>query len=396
MKDITDAHWRERIPSPHAPRHPLWLDAYFAAWELLAQAARPQGPEACLLALCLRYTGDGATWLDRCEAADPLLAWCEWECYQYSGDAARLAGSRARLRSRVGALARVLPGLVERFEERTAQAGLADNAYEALAVECSARIARTLGDEALAARFEQAWRACCQALNAQAWAEPPGFYVDGAGHKTSAGFLPLLAGAASEAQADRLVQHLTCPDEFWRLHVAPSLSADQPRYADRGAARRGSVYPQDNYAIVKGLERYGRDALALRVADNHLTTVSHVFKETRALWDNYAPDYIEPGSIAHPDEPLAALSAIALLLETIFGLTVDAPQNALHWRPRLRETHGVEGLRVGGTLVSAQVVEHSGQLTARLTTSAPLRLHLSGAHGDEWVDVPQTFQMSLA
>jgi len=382
VKAITDAHWRERIPLPYAPRHPLWLDAYFAAWELLAQAAPPQGPEACLLALCLRYTGDGAAWLDRCEAADALRAWCEWQCFQHSADAGRLA--------------RVLPGLVERFEERTAQAGLADSAYEALAVECSARIARALGDEALAARFEQAWRACCQALNAQAWAEPTGFYVDGAGPKTSAGFLPMLAGSASEAQVDRLAQHLTCPDEFWRLHVAPALSADEPRFADRGAGRRGSVYPQDDYALIKGLERYGRDALALRVADNHLTTVSHVFKETQALWDNYAPDYIEPGSIAHPDEPLAALSAIALLLETIFGLRVNAPQNVLHWRPRLRETHGVEGLRVGSVQVSAQVVEDMGQLTARLTTSAPLRLHLSGAHGDEWIDVPQTFQMSLA
>jgi hypothetical protein len=220
--------------------------------------------------------------------------------------------------------------------------------------------------------------------------------VDDAGHKTSAGFLPMLAGVASEVQADRLVQHLTCPAEFWRLHVAPSLSADQPRYADRGAGRRGSVYPQDNYAIVKGLERYRRDALALRVADNHLTTVSHVFKETQALWENYAPDYIEPGSIAHPDEPLAALSAIALLLETIFGFRVDAPQNALHWRPHLRETHGVEGLRVGGARVSAHVVEHMGQLTARLTTSEPLRLHLSGAKGDEWLDVRQSFKTSLA
>ena len=62
----------------------------------------------------------------------------------------------------------------------------------------------------------------------------------------------------------------------------------------------------------------------------------------------------------------------------------------------MRETHGVEGLRVGGARVSAHVVEHMGQLTARLTTSAPLRLHLSGAHGDEWLDVRQSLQVSLA
>src|SRR5438105_5423342 len=188
---------RERIPLPHAPRHPLWLDAYFAAWELLAQAAQPKGPEACLLALCLRYAGDGAAaaWLDQCEAS-AVLAWCEWESFQHSADAARLAG--------------VLPGLVERFDERASRASLEAMAYDGLAAECIARGARALGDVALAERFEQAWRARCQALNAQHWAEPLGFYVDGAGHKTSAGFLPLLAGAPASAQADRLVQHLVC------------------------------------------------------------------------------------------------------------------------------------------------------------------------------------------
>src|SRR5438105_10714499 len=151
-----DTPWRERIPLPYAPRHPLWLDAYFAAWELLAQGA-PKGPDSCLLALCLRYAGEGAAWLERCEPS-ASLAWCEWQCFQHSADAARLA--------------RVLPGLAERSEERT---GLAAMAYEALAAECVAHSARALGDVALAARFEQAWRAGCQALNAQTWAKPAGF-----------------------------------------------------------------------------------------------------------------------------------------------------------------------------------------------------------------------------
>ena len=96
-----DTPWRERIPLPYAPRHPLWLDAYFAAWELLAQGA-PKGPDSCLLALCLRYAGEGAAWLEGCEPS-VSLAWCEWQCFQHSADAARLV--------------RVLPGPVERFED---------------------------------------------------------------------------------------------------------------------------------------------------------------------------------------------------------------------------------------------------------------------------------------
>ncbi len=375
-------NWRDTVPLLHAPRHPLWLDAYSGAWELLARAPIDHTqPDARLLAMCLRYALDAdalADWLDQFDANDPLRPWCEWECYQHSFDAVRLA--------------RVLPQLVEQFALRsthTPRSSLRATTHEALAAECIAHAARALGDERLAHRFTAEWRARCTALNQQYWQEPLGFYMDESSAKTSTGFWPLLVGAPSQANA--ITKHLVNPDEFWRVHVAPSLSADQPRYADRGAARRGSVYPQDNYAIIKGLERYAQHRLALRVADNHITTVSHVFKETRALWDNYAPDYIEPGSIAHPDEPLAALSAIALLIETLFGLRVDAPQRTLHWMPRLRETHGIERLRVDEAIVRAHVVERDGALQAQLATSAPLRLHWFGPNGEQWLEVQSEF-----
>ncbi len=380
------ANWREQIPIVHAPRHPLWLDAYAGAWDLLlGQPAPAVRGEACLPALCLRFAGEAAAdWLDRTDPADPRQAWCEWAYYEQRADRERLA--------------RVLPGLVEGFAARPAgAAGLAGTAHEAMAAECLARGAQALGDLALAERFRREWGARCRAL-AQAWNEPLGFYVENAAApaKTSAGFLPLLAGAPSGGQAEALVQHLARQDEFWRVHVAPSLSADEPRYADRGAGRRGSVYPQDNYAIVKGLERYGQHDLALRMADNHITTLSHVFKETRALWDNYAPDYVEPGSIAHPDEPLAALSAIALLIETLFGLRVDAPAGVVHWQPRLRETHGVERLCAGRAVVAARVLERGDGWHAQFTTSEPLRLHLVDPRGEQWVDVRQAFESALA
>src|SRR5207237_7641228 len=111
--------------------------------------------------------------------------------------------------------------------------------------------------------------------------------------KTVAGLWPLMAGIPSPQRASQIAAHLSEPAEFWRVHVFPSLSADHPRYSDRGILRRGDVDPFQNYAIVKGLERYGLHELAHRAADNHLTTLSHVYKETRSHWHHYAPDYIE-------------------------------------------------------------------------------------------------------
>jgi hypothetical protein len=197
----------------------------------------------------------------------------------------------------------------------------------------------------------------------------------------AAGFWALTAGAPDAPRAARVAGTLADPGAFWRVHVFPCLSADHPRYAERGAGLRGSVLPLTNYAVIRGLERCGHGALAQRAADNHVTTVSHVYKETRSHWENYMPDYIEPGSIARPDyAPTAGLASVALLFETLLGLRVDAPARALHWTPRLREAFEVRHLRVGDAEVSLHVAPAAGDpkgLVAVLRTTAPLTLLLT-------------------
>src|SRR5207244_3424155 len=116
----------------------------------------------------------------------------------------------------------------------------------------------------------------CGRINQSCWDDALGFYMDSneAGQRlpqqTIAGFWPLIAGAAVAAQAQRLTAHLSDGTSFWRVHAVPSLPADHPRYADRGALWRGSVWPLENYAIVQGLERSGYYDLAARLADNHI------------------------------------------------------------------------------------------------------------------------------
>jgi len=273
-----------------------------------------------------------------------------------------------------------------------------------MAAELCARMAREAGDTAAAEASEEDLKALRSLIEQRCWNAATQFYSDCGQEgtpqavKSVAGLWPLLAGAASPERAQQLAAHLQQPDEFWRVHVFAGLSADHPRYSDRGERRRGAVWPFQNYAILKGLERYGMYDLARRAADNHLTTVSHVYKETRSHWDHYAPDYIEPGSTARHGAAGTGVSAVALLIETILGLRPDAAARTLHWRPTLHEVHSIEGLRIGSSLVSLRVVPDPSTLDclqATVRVSEPLRLHVSTPEGEQWLDVQDQVSVSV-
>ena len=449
----------QSVPQLYIPRHPLWVNAYNGAWDLWfrqpmscatarsAVGARMRAAQddaaprsgadtpaacgtgqaasisalqsdACAFALYARYAHDmrqAASLLELFHAADtssPLLAWVEWKFYQATGDCARLA--------------RVFPSLVAHYERRKSQSrrtsglywDVADesgspreahewvdaSAQTALAAECMAEAAHALEQNDREHYFRHEWREQCERINRLCWDEPTGFFLDRRANgsrspvKSIAGLWSLTAGVPSPAQAERLAAHLSDPREFWRIHVFPNLSADHPRYAERGAYWRGSVWSLHNYAVIHGLQRYGYDDLALRAADNHVTTISHVYKETLSHWENYMPDYIEPGSIARPDfVPSAGIGAVALLLEVLLGLQIDAPARTLHWTPRLREPHRIERLRLGNLEATLEVAEAEtpSRFQAALSVSAqsassvvaPLNLHLVLPDGERRLEV---------
>ena len=390
-------------PLVNIPRHPLWIAAYEGACRIAASAQLESLSASAQTASALtsRYARPAL----RSDAllALPLSAWVEWQDYCATGDRPRLA--------------QMLPKLDERFHafkaERALQGGLYRGstplealsnsprepggwvdvtAMQALEAECLAASGDALGNTGFAEAYRAEWRNLCACINQYCWDDALGFYVDCdvTGNlfpeKTIAGFWPLIAGAAAPEQARRLTAQLVDSETFWRVHAVPSLPADHSRYADRGALWRGSVWPLENYAIVQGLERSGYFELAARLADNHITTMSHVYKETESHWDNYAPDFIEPGSIAQPESAAAGITAIALLLETILGFDVDAPAQTLHWRPWLAETFSVEHLPIGDDFVDIHVAASAGgTLTMSIRATGDLRVHIITATGEEWL-----------
>ena len=108
------------------------------------------------------------------------------------------------------------------------------------------------------------------------WDENDGFFYDVDARtgermlvRSVAGFAPMWAGIATQAQADRLVrEHLLNPDEFWRPQPVPAYAAGWEGYSamylpgDIGCAWRCNTWVPTNYDVFQGRRRYGYRDLA--------------------------------------------------------------------------------------------------------------------------------------
>jgi hypothetical protein len=166
--------------------------------------------------------------------------------------------------------------------------------------------------------------------------------------KTIGAYWALLADAVSGDRIRSFLEHLSNQDEFCRAHRVPSLSHDHPEYESDGGYWMGGVWAPTNYMVLRGLTRTGRDALAFEIGRNHHANVVKVFESTGTLWENYAPESAAPGRPAKADfVGWTGLSAIAMLLEYVFGLRANPPRSRLVWDVQLLEAHGVNRFPFG-------------------------------------------------
>ena len=223
-----------------------------------------------------------------------------------------------------------------------------------------AHICDELGMSGSARSYRTTSKEIADRINRWCWNENDGFYydVDSIGvqvqWKTAGTFWPLLAGVASNAQAERLVKHLQDPNTFWRPFVFPTLAADQKGYDPMGGYWLGGVWAPTNYMIVKGLENYGYEDFAAEATEKYIAGMAEVFKETGTVWENYAPESLQPGKPAKGDfVGWSGCGPIALLIENVLGFRCDGVNNRLTWRLRRTDRHGIERLRFGTTTISA-------------------------------------------
>jgi putative isomerase len=74
-------------------------------------------------------------------------------------------------------------------------------------------------------------------------------------------FFPMVAGAATPAQVQALMEHLADPTKFGGAPGIPGVSRDDPAFKDN-RHWRGRVWPPLNYLVWQGLRRCGEDEAA--------------------------------------------------------------------------------------------------------------------------------------
>jgi hypothetical protein len=109
--------------------------------------------------------------------------------------------------------------------------------------------------------------------------------------------------------------------------------------------------------VVRGLSAAGRGEAAHAIATRYLEGLHRVYgaNTPHTLWESCAPDVDEPGLKPYRDERVkpdfvgwSGLGPIAMLVESVIGLEVDAPASLVEWTIRRTDEHGVRGLGAGG------------------------------------------------
>jgi putative isomerase len=136
------------------------------------------------------------------------------------------------------------------------------NAYLALECETMAGFADRLGYQEDALRWRAQHAKICGLINTRLWSDKEQFYCDYDTQRqklspvlSSAGFLPLICGAATPQQAEALARHLRDPNMFGTAFPVPSIPVrDRKNYSED--MWRGPSWVNINWLIARGLERY--------------------------------------------------------------------------------------------------------------------------------------------
>ena len=240
--------------------------------------------------------------------------------------------------------------------------------------------------------FRTAFESLAELLNTHYWDDGDGCYYDieaEAPHRrvrvmTPASFWPLLAGAASREQAERLAFHVENPQELGGEIPLPSVARNSRHFDSGGGYWRGGVWLPTAYMAIKALEQNGFAELANRTAEKIVMHQFRTWKEfsPHTIWEAYSPTAPEPASCkynsneryARPDFcGWSALGPINLLIENVLGIHADGIERNVEWRLHHDFPHGIRNLRFGGVTCS---LETDGKNEIRINTDTPFSLKL--------------------
>jgi len=178
-----------------------------------------------------------------------------------------------------------------RFDTATRLDATDFNAMLALESEILSEFAAELGDLAESRRWAETHARLCRLINERLWNDETGFYVDydlDAGAQSpalaSAGFLPLICGAPSAAQAQRLRDHLADPDMFGTPLPVPSIAARDTEHYQKDMWR-GPVWMNINWLIAYGFRRYGMEDAAREIEEKSCAEIERTYLKFGTLFE---------------------------------------------------------------------------------------------------------------
>ncbi len=323
----------------------------------------------------------------------PLFPWIELKGYHITGDRGRLENVYPILKnyfewvigntsSAVDKNLYYTTGLGSGMDN-TPREGIAKGAWIdhsaqlALAAKSLSEIAEILNKNGDANHYYSKYDLIKSAINKNLWEEGSKFYFDMrqdsllSATKHIGAFWTMAGMVLPSENFPELREHLVNPEEFWRDHLVPTLSADDHDYDSSGFYWRGGVWAPTNYMILKGLENYGDFDLAHRIAVNHIENITSIFNEFspdenkiafeerykdgyKTIWECYSPDYPAPAtrwdSTFYSRQDFvgwSGLGPIAMLIENVIGLNLRADKNLIIWHIYRDDKHGIKDLRFG-------------------------------------------------
>ncbi len=219
---------------------------------------------------------------------------------------------------------------------------------QALSAKLIAELHRLIDDNESAEEWQKKYEAKKEIVNRYYWDDEDKFYydIDVNTHgfykvKTTASYWPLVAGIASQEQAEALASHLSNPETFGGDVPLLSLARNDGDYYPDGHYWRGSLWLPTAYAALKGLSDYG---FHKEVHEASRKIVSHMLATYReytphTIWECYAPESHSPASVVDSDGVSrpdfcgwSALGPIALYIEYILGFRkINAFKKTVEW-----------------------------------------------------------------
>lgn len=141
-------------------------------------------------------------------------------------------------------------------------------------------------------------------------------------------FYPMLAGAPTQAQAERMVnEHLFNPEEFWGEWVIPATPRNDPAFSDN-TYWRGRIWAPLNFLVYMGLRNYDLPEARRQLSEKSRNLLLKSWLEDRYVFENYNATTGAGDDVANSDKFYhwgALLGFISLMEDGFFGETQDQP-----------------------------------------------------------------------